>query len=229
MGIHSTLTDKQQKSMLKKLYTLVKSNYVTLHYSNSSPRLKFSMNIASEGTVSETSGPIKLEEMRRFVLGDDLERMMAAFDISELGENSHIRRAGGYVLHTELNEPGFEDNKLKLTRLALVKIRLEDTPSSITWEEKHQPDGPGLKYLVSYLSGYQSFAEANFDQPVCNDDIRSPEIIAIVNLELNILNFPDMCAKETHSCLLKSHFENVTSSALDFSSLHWIVTSSTIS
>ncbi|GKC89822.1 hypothetical protein Tco_1150471, partial [Tanacetum coccineum] len=64
-----------------------------------------------------------------------------------------------------------------------------------------------------------SFAEGDSDRPVCSDDIRSPEIIATVKLELNSLNFPDMCAKETHSCLLKSHFENVTSSALDCSSL----------
>nr|GFB58901.1 mediator of RNA polymerase II transcription subunit 14 [Tanacetum cinerariifolium] len=33
-----------------------------------------------EVLVGETSGPVKLEEMRRFVLGDDLERMMAASD-----------------------------------------------------------------------------------------------------------------------------------------------------
>nr|GEX46684.1 mediator of RNA polymerase II transcription subunit 14 [Tanacetum cinerariifolium] len=147
----------------------------------------------------------------------------------ELGENSHIHRAGGYVLHTKLNEPGFEDNKLELPMLALVKIRLEDTPSSITWEEKHQHNGPGLEYLVSYLSGDQSFAEGDFDRLVCSYDIRSLEIIATVKLEQNSLNFPDMCAKGTHSCLLKSHFKNVTSSALDCSSMHWIVISSTIS
>ncbi|GKE67212.1 hypothetical protein Tco_1521373, partial [Tanacetum coccineum] len=108
---------------------------------------------------------------------------------------------------------------LELLRLALVKIRLEDKPSSITWEENHQPDGPGSEYLVSYLSGDQSFAEGDSDRPVCSNDIRSPKIIATVKLELNSLNFPDMCAKENHSCLLKSHFENVTSSALDCSSL----------
>ncbi|GJX70313.1 hypothetical protein Tco_0307484 [Tanacetum coccineum] len=125
----------------------------------------------------------------------------------------------GDVLYTGLNEPGSEDNKLELPRLALVKIKLEDKPSSITWEEKHQPDGPGSEYLVSYLSGDQSFAEGDSDPPVCSDDIRSLEIIATVKLELNSLNFPDMCAKETHSCLLKSHFKNVTSSALDCSSL----------
>nr|GFA30210.1 probable serine/threonine-protein kinase Cdc7 [Tanacetum cinerariifolium] len=108
---------------------------------------------------------------------------------------------------------------LELPRLAHVKIRLEDTPSSITWEEKHQPDGPGSKYLVSYLPGDQSFAKGDSDRPICSDDIRIPKIIATVKLELNSLNFPDMCAKETHSCLIKSHFENVTSSALDYSSL----------
>nr|GFA19532.1 hypothetical protein [Tanacetum cinerariifolium] len=47
VGIHSTLIDKQHKLVLKKLYTLVKSNYLTLYYPNSSPRLKFLMNIAS--------------------------------------------------------------------------------------------------------------------------------------------------------------------------------------
>nr|GEV09962.1 hypothetical protein [Tanacetum cinerariifolium] len=177
--------------------------------------------IVSNVLVGETSGPVKLEEMRRFVLGDDLERMMAASDISfttlytilnefcaplimdtgqgtsaspmqtcqdgeadfvglrtsgdkilywleseknsptsdaiscpcikiesgELGENSHIRRAGGYVLHTKLNEPSFEDNK----------------------------------YLVSYLSGYQSFAEGDSDRPVSNI------LIIILNVLLVIL------------------------------------------
>ncbi|GJU71621.1 mediator of RNA polymerase II transcription subunit 14 [Tanacetum coccineum] len=324
VGIHSTLTDKQQKPVLKKLDTLVRLNYLKLHYPNSSPRLKFLM------VLGETIGPVKLEETRRFVLGDDLERRMATFDtmfttlytilhefcvplimdtvirqiqalrigrwkgaiwfelisdgyrtsgdkilywlesdfvqtsqdgeadfvglrtsgdkilycilvclksIESWGENSHIRRAGGDVLHTGLNEPGSEDNKLELPRLALVKIRLEDKPSSITWEEKHQPDGPGSEVVngdSSFLIGsfldvpvgqeltmqaLVSFAEGDSDRPVCSDDIRSPEIIATVKLELNSLNFPDMCAKETHSCLLKSHFENVTSSALDCSSL----------
>ncbi|GJU83023.1 mediator of RNA polymerase II transcription subunit 14 [Tanacetum coccineum] len=137
----------------------------------------------------------------------------------ELISYGYQGQAGGDVLHTGLNEPGSEDNKLELPRLALVKIKLEDKPSSITWEEKHQPDGPGSEYLVSYLSSDQSFAEGDSDPLVCSDDIRSPEIIATVKLELNSLNFPDMYAKETHSCLLKSHFKNVTSSALDCSSL----------
>nr|GEX52726.1 F-box protein At5g03100-like [Tanacetum cinerariifolium] len=35
-----------------------------------------------EVLVGETSGPVKLEEMRRFVLGDDLECIMAASEIS---------------------------------------------------------------------------------------------------------------------------------------------------
>nr|GEW15614.1 mediator of RNA polymerase II transcription subunit 14-like isoform X1 [Tanacetum cinerariifolium] len=34
-----------------------------------------------EVLVGETSGPVKLEKMRRFVLGDDLECMMAASEI----------------------------------------------------------------------------------------------------------------------------------------------------
>nr|GFC00651.1 mediator of RNA polymerase II transcription subunit 14 [Tanacetum cinerariifolium] len=33
-----------------------------------------------EVLVGETSGPVKLEETRRFVLGDDLERRMAVYD-----------------------------------------------------------------------------------------------------------------------------------------------------
>ncbi|GKC95269.1 mediator of RNA polymerase II transcription subunit 14, partial [Tanacetum coccineum] len=61
VGIHSTLTDKQQKPVLKKLDTLVRSNYLKLHYPNSSLRLKFLMVL-----VGETSGPVKLEETRRF-------------------------------------------------------------------------------------------------------------------------------------------------------------------
>nr|GFB60959.1 mediator of RNA polymerase II transcription subunit 14-like [Tanacetum cinerariifolium] len=95
-----------------------------------------------EVLVGETSGPAKLEEMRRFVLEDDLEllpvlckrvkmeklillvyalqeiKYFTAWNLkkivehqTELGENSHIRRAGGYVLHMELNEPCSEDNK----------------------------------------------------------------------------------------------------------------------
>nr|GEW45320.1 hypothetical protein [Tanacetum cinerariifolium] len=35
-----------------------------------------------EVLVGETNGPVKLEKMRRFVLGDDLECMMAASEIS---------------------------------------------------------------------------------------------------------------------------------------------------
>ncbi|GKB29521.1 mediator of RNA polymerase II transcription subunit 14, partial [Tanacetum coccineum] len=75
VGIHSTLTDKQQKPVLKKLNTLVTWNYLKLHYPNSSSRLKFLMVL-----VGETSGPVKLEETRRFVLRDDLECKMAASD-----------------------------------------------------------------------------------------------------------------------------------------------------
>nr|GEY18898.1 hypothetical protein [Tanacetum cinerariifolium] len=47
-------------------------------------------------------------------------------------------------------------------------------------------------YLVSYLSGDQSFAKGDSDEPVCSDYIRSPEIIATVILELKSLNFPDI-------------------------------------
>ncbi|GKB53270.1 mediator of RNA polymerase II transcription subunit 14 [Tanacetum coccineum] len=75
VGIHSTLTDKQQKPVLKKLDTLVTWNYLKLHYPNSSPRI-----LHLEVLVGETSGPVKLEETRHFVLGDDLECRMAASD-----------------------------------------------------------------------------------------------------------------------------------------------------
>ncbi|GJU31066.1 mediator of RNA polymerase II transcription subunit 14 [Tanacetum coccineum] len=56
VGIHSTLIDKQQKHVLKKLDTL--------HL---------------EVLVGEISGPVKLEEMRRFVLGDDFRTQDGCF------------------------------------------------------------------------------------------------------------------------------------------------------
>ncbi|GKB44110.1 hypothetical protein Tco_0889052 [Tanacetum coccineum] len=67
--------DDQQKPVLKKLDTLVTWNYLKLHYPNSSPRI-----LHLEVLVGETSGPVKLEETRRFVLRDDLECKMAASD-----------------------------------------------------------------------------------------------------------------------------------------------------
>nr|GEY92580.1 hypothetical protein [Tanacetum cinerariifolium] len=57
------------------------------------------------------------------------------------------------------------------------------------------------------------------DRPVCSDDTKSREVLATVKLEPNSVTLPDMSAKETDSRSLKSHSENVTSSALDCSSL----------
>ncbi|GKC99161.1 hypothetical protein Tco_1169436, partial [Tanacetum coccineum] len=57
------------------------------------------------------------------------------------------------------------------------------------------------------------------DPPVCSDDTKSGEVLATVKLEPNSVTLPDMSAKETDSHSLKSHSENVTSSALDCSSL----------
>ncbi|GKD82683.1 hypothetical protein Tco_1349522, partial [Tanacetum coccineum] len=57
------------------------------------------------------------------------------------------------------------------------------------------------------------------DLPVCSDDTKSREVLATVKLEPNSVTLPDMSAKETDSRSLKSHSENVTSSALDCSSL----------
>nr|GEY56989.1 hypothetical protein [Tanacetum cinerariifolium] len=160
-------------------------------------------NITSGGTVGETSGPVKLEEMRRFVLGDDLERMMAASDILFT------------TLYTILNE-----FCVPLIMDTLYTILNEFCVPLIS--DGYQGQGSSASPVQTCQDGEAnfSFAKGDSDRPVCSDDIRSPEIIATVNLELNNLNFPDMCAKETHSCLLKSHFKNVTSSALDCLSLH---------
>nr|GEZ24159.1 F-box protein At5g03100-like [Tanacetum cinerariifolium] len=57
-----------------------------------------------EVLVGETNGPVKLEKMRRFVLGDDLECMMAASEISftTLFDDDLFRRSifGSPVLET---------------------------------------------------------------------------------------------------------------------------------
>nr|GEZ87045.1 hypothetical protein [Tanacetum cinerariifolium] len=114
----------------------------------------------------------------------------------------------GFYLDRFFNEIDFVDNPC------------DDVINALQRKNSHIP------YRNSKLT--QSFVEGDFDRPVCSYDIWSPEIIVIIKLELNSLKFPDMCAKETHSCLLKSHFENVSSSSLDCSSLHWIVLFSTI-
>nr|GEX01039.1 protein kinase, catalytic domain-containing protein [Tanacetum cinerariifolium] len=56
-----------------------------------------------------------------------------------------------------------EKQKEELPRLAPVKIKLEDKPSSITWEEKHQRDGPGS----NAVNGDSSFLIGSFlDVPI---------------------------------------------------------------
>ncbi|PWA96343.1 hypothetical protein CTI12_AA041070 [Artemisia annua] len=57
------------------------------------------------------------------------------------------------------------------------------------------------------------------DRPASSNDTKSGEILATVKLEPNGVTLPDTSAKETDSFLLKSRSENVTSSALDCSSL----------
>ncbi|GKE79526.1 mediator of RNA polymerase II transcription subunit 14 [Tanacetum coccineum] len=77
VGIHSTLTDKQQKPVLKKLDTLESSRCC---YPWLSGYLTMWRILHLEVLVGEISGSVKLEEMRHFFLRDDLERMMAASD-----------------------------------------------------------------------------------------------------------------------------------------------------
>nr|GEV47576.1 hypothetical protein [Tanacetum cinerariifolium] len=160
-----------------------------------------------EVLVGETSDPVKLEEMRLFVLGDDLERMMAAFDISvkvvlpvlckrvkmeklillvyalqeikyftgehhiELGENSHIRRAGGYVRHTKLNEPGYEDNKQQ----ASLGYVFDPTQSSeVSSEAVSSSQGIVEPHgLIGSLAGNRAIAQWNteeFSLKLCFDN-----------------------------------------------------------
>ncbi|KAJ0802228.1 putative mediator complex, subunit Med14 [Helianthus annuus] len=105
VGIQSTLTEKQQKPVLKKLDTIVRSKLLetTLPKEFSEVKIfdgtvtlcvpgefKVLLTLGYRGHLSmwrilhlevlvgEKSGPVKLEETRRFVLGDDLERRMAA-------------------------------------------------------------------------------------------------------------------------------------------------------
>ncbi|XP_010909256.1 mediator of RNA polymerase II transcription subunit 14 isoform X2 [Elaeis guineensis] len=105
LGIQSTLSEDEQKPALKKLDTLLRSKlleislpkeisdvtvsdgtavlcvdgefkvFLTVGYRG---HLSFWRILHLELLVGEKSGPIKLEELRRYALGDDLERRMAA-------------------------------------------------------------------------------------------------------------------------------------------------------
>ncbi|XP_068634401.1 mediator of RNA polymerase II transcription subunit 14-like [Aristolochia californica] len=107
VGMQNTLTEGEQKPILKKLNTLLRAKLLDV----SIPK-EISEIIVSDGTVlvrvegefkilltlgyrghltmwrilrlellvGEKNGPVKLEEMRRHALGDDLERRMAASD-----------------------------------------------------------------------------------------------------------------------------------------------------
>lgn len=61
--------------------------------------------------------------------------------------------------------------------------------------------------------------KALVDRPASSNDTESREVLATVKLEPNSVTLPDTSAKETDFSSLKSHSENVTSSALDCSSL----------
>jgi mediator of RNA polymerase II transcription subunit 14 len=105
VGIQSTLTEDQQKPALKKLDTLVRSKLLEVSLPKEISEAKVSDGTAQlrvdgefkvlvtlgyrghlsmwrilhlELLVGERSGLVKLEESRRHVLGDDLERRMAA-------------------------------------------------------------------------------------------------------------------------------------------------------
>ncbi|KAL4564908.1 hypothetical protein LXL04_028984 [Taraxacum kok-saghyz] len=107
VGIQTTLTDKQQKPVLKKLDTIVRSKLLETPLPKEFTEVKIfdgTVHLYVEGEfkvlltlgyrghlsmwrilhlevlVGERTGLVKLEEMRRFVLGDDLERRMAASD-----------------------------------------------------------------------------------------------------------------------------------------------------
>ncbi|KAJ6353884.1 hypothetical protein OIU76_002825 [Salix suchowensis] len=109
VGIHGTLTEDQQKPALRKLDTLVRSKLlevslpkeisevkvfdgtallrvdgefkvlVTLGYRG---HLSMWRILHMELLVGERSRPVKLEQLRRHALGDDLERRMAAAEKS---------------------------------------------------------------------------------------------------------------------------------------------------
>ena len=105
VGTQSTLTEDEQKPALRKLDTLVRSKLLEVSIPKEISKVKVSDGTALlcvngefkvlvtlgyrghlslwrilylELLVGERSGLIKLEEMRRHVLGDDLERRMAA-------------------------------------------------------------------------------------------------------------------------------------------------------
>ncbi|KAE8667500.1 Mediator of RNA polymerase II transcription subunit 14 [Hibiscus syriacus] len=105
VGMQSSLTEDQQKSALKKLDTLVRSKLLEATLPKEISEVKVADGTASirvdgefkvlvtlgyrghlslwrilhlELLVGERSGLVKLEEMRRHVLGDDLERRMSA-------------------------------------------------------------------------------------------------------------------------------------------------------
>ncbi|XP_076896794.1 mediator of RNA polymerase II transcription subunit 14-like [Bidens hawaiensis] len=105
VGIQTSLTEKQQKPVLKKLDTLVRSKLLETTLPEEFSEVKIfdgTVNLCVPGEfkvlltlgyrghlsmwrilhleilVGEKSGPVKLEETKRFLLGDDLERRMAA-------------------------------------------------------------------------------------------------------------------------------------------------------
>lgn len=107
MGMQSTLTEDQQKPALKKLDTLVRAKLLEVSLPKEISEVKVSNGTALfrvdgefkvlvtlgyrghlsmwrilhlELLVGERSGPVKLEESRRHVLGDDLERRMSVAD-----------------------------------------------------------------------------------------------------------------------------------------------------
>ncbi|KAM7269822.1 hypothetical protein ACFE04_025319 [Oxalis oulophora] len=107
IGTQGTLTESQQKPALKKLDTLVRSKLLEVSLPKEISEVKISdgtvllvvqgefqvlVTLGYRGHLSmwrilhlellvgEKSGPVKLEETRRHILGDDLERRMAASD-----------------------------------------------------------------------------------------------------------------------------------------------------
>ncbi|KAF8394340.1 hypothetical protein HHK36_020548 [Tetracentron sinense] len=105
MGIQSTLNENQQKEASKKLDTLLRSKLLEVSLPKEISEVKISdctvllrvdgefkvlLTLGYRGHLSmwrilhlellmgERSGPVKLEELRRHALGDDLERRMAA-------------------------------------------------------------------------------------------------------------------------------------------------------
>lgn len=105
VGMQSSLTEEQRKPALKKLDTLVRSKLLEVTLPKEISEVKVSDGTAMlhvdgefkvlvtlgyrghlsmwrilhlELLVGERSGPVKLEESRRHVLGDDLERRMSA-------------------------------------------------------------------------------------------------------------------------------------------------------